>query len=75
VTEAAIGTHRKEEVANVYYFNETWVNNTQKNGWKMDDGSGGLKVPICNGGRIIICHAGSDDGCFVPASKLIFPST
>jgi hypothetical protein len=38
----------------------------------MSDGSGGLKVPISKGSRLILCYAGSADGGFVPESKLIF---
>ena len=38
----------------------------------MSDGSGGLKVPIGKGCRLIVCHVGSSDTGFVPQSKLIF---
>lgn len=49
----------------MYCSDETWVNSAHKSGRKMDDGSGGLKIPIFNGGRIIICHTGSAGGDFV----------
>jgi hypothetical protein len=53
----------------VYCSDETWAKSAHKSGRKMDDGSGGPKIPIFNGSRIIICHTGSADGGFVPAGK------
>jgi hypothetical protein len=38
----------------------------------LSDGSGGLKVPIGKGGRLIICHAGSAASQFIPQNKLVF---
>jgi hypothetical protein len=41
---------------------------------RMDYGSGGLKISVGNGGRIIRYNSGSAVGGSVPVSKLIFPS-
>ena len=67
---------RQTGQTNIFYLDETWVNqnHTRSQCWKMSDGSGGLKVPIGKGGRLIVCHAGSATTGFIPESKLVFRS-
>ncbi|KAJ4442396.1 hypothetical protein ANN_03982 [Periplaneta americana] len=40
----------------------------------MSDGSGGLRVPIGKGGRLIVLHVGSSATGFIPQCKFIFRS-
>lgn len=67
---------RQAGSSQIYYLDETWVNQNHSRSrcWKMSDGSGGLKVPIGKGSRLIVCHAGSAVSGFIPQSKLIFRS-
>lgn len=67
---------REEGTSKIFYLDETWVNqnHTRKYCWKMSDGTGGLKVPVGKGGRLIVCHAGSAETGFIPQCKLIFKS-
>ena len=37
----------------------------------MSDGSGGLKVPVGKGSRLIVLHFGSVDTGFISQSKLV----
>lgn len=57
------------------YLDETWLNATHAPGkcWLDDDGNGGIKVPSGKGSRLIILHAGTEDG-FVPNGLLCFQS-
>ncbi|XP_039294141.1 uncharacterized protein LOC120353647 [Nilaparvata lugens] len=58
----------------IFYIDETWVNQNHSRSmiWQHEDGSGGLKVPVGKGGRLIILHAGSAQTGFIPECKLIF---
>lgn len=58
----------------VYYLDETWVNenHSKKYIWQDSKESGGLKVPVGKGGRLIICHVGSKKDGFVKESKWVF---
>jgi hypothetical protein len=51
-------------VVDVYSLDETWVNQncTRERSWKMSDGLEGVNIPVGEGGRFIISHAGSADG-------------
>jgi hypothetical protein len=53
-----------------------WVNQNHslKYIWQDSNRSGGLKVPVGKGSRIILCHAGSNKTGFIEESKLIFRS-
>lgn len=61
----------------VVYLDETWVNqnHTRNHIWQDSDNSEGFKVPTGKGGRLIICHAGSESFGFVKNSKLVFRCT
>jgi hypothetical protein len=67
---------RQNGRACIYYLDETWVNqnHTRERRWKMSDGSVGLRVLVSKGGRLPVCHAGSDARGFIPERKLIFRS-
>ncbi|XP_054257237.1 uncharacterized protein LOC128999434 [Macrosteles quadrilineatus] len=60
----------------VYYLDETWVNenHTQKYIWQDTTESGGLKVPLGKGRRLIICHVGSAKDGFLHECKWVFQS-
>jgi hypothetical protein len=47
-------------------------NHSLKYIWQDSNRSGGLKVPVRKGSRIIVCHAGSNKTGFVKDSKFIF---
>jgi len=57
------------------YLDETWLNSnhTVSYCWIDSDSNGGMKVPSGGGNRLIILHAGSEDG-FVPNGLLCFTS-
>lgn len=57
------------------YLDETWLNanHTVSRCWVDKTGKGGIKVPSGGGSRLIILHAGSQDG-FVPNGLLCFRS-
>ncbi|XP_072035179.1 uncharacterized protein [Amphiura filiformis] len=59
----------------IVYLDETWLNTTHTVGkcWLDDAGTGGLNVPTGKGRRLIILHAGSEDG-FIPNCLLSFES-
>jgi hypothetical protein len=59
-----------------FYLDEAWVNLNQslKYTWQDSNRSGGLKVPVGKGSRIILYHAGSNKARYVKDSKLIFCS-
>lgn len=58
----------------IYYLDETWVNKNHSlsHTWQDSTRSGGMKIPVGKGGRLIVCHAGSDRTGFIPESKLVF---
>jgi transposase len=60
----------------IFYLDKMWVNQNHslKYIWQDFNRSGGLKVPVGKGSRIIVCHAGSNKTGFVEDSKLIFQS-
>jgi transposase len=60
----------------IFYLDETWVdqNHSLKYIWQNSNRSGGLKVSVGKGSRIILCHAGSNKTGFVKDSILIFRS-
>lgn len=68
---------RQAGTSRIYYLDETFVNQNHARSmcWKMSDGSGGLKVPVVKGSRLIVLHAGSADTGFIPQSKLIFKAS
>ncbi|VVC42664.1 Hypothetical protein CINCED_3A012861 [Cinara cedri] len=57
-----------------HILHETWANqnHTQGHIWQNSDNTEELKVPIGNGGWLIVCHAGSTSFGFVKNSKLVF---
>ena len=57
------------------YLDETWLNSNHAPNkcWLDADGTGGIKVPSGKGSRLIILHAGTEDG-FVPDRLLCFQS-
>lgn len=59
---------------NVVYTDETYIHSshTQDKGW-FDDSSKGIRKPISKGQRLIIVHAGGENG-FIPDRLLIFRS-
>ncbi|KAF0722832.1 Uncharacterized protein FWK35_00037672, partial [Aphis craccivora] len=68
---------RYKKCNNVVYLDETWVNqnHTRNHIWQDSDNSEGFKVPTGKGGRLIICHAGSESFGFVKNSELVFRCT
>lgn len=60
----------------IVYLDETWVNqnHTKSFIWQDKNRSGGLKVPLGKGGRLIVCHAGSAKFGFISGAKLVFRS-
>ena len=60
----------------IFYLDETYIhqNHSRSACWQMSDGSGGLRVPVGKGGRLIVLHAGSSVTGFIPQCKLIFRS-
>lgn len=67
---------RQENLRPVIYLDETWVNqnHSRKYIWQTSTSSGGLKVPVGKGSRIIVCHAGSFELGFIKGCDLIFQS-
>lgn len=61
----------REEGRPIVYTDETYVNagHTVPKSWQSDEI--GLNIPLSKGERMIIVHAGSDDG-FVPGAKALF---
>ena len=61
----------REEGRHIVYMDETYVNagHTVSTGWQSDDI--GLNIPFNKGERLIIVHAGTEDG-FIPGAKLVF---
>lgn len=57
----------------VYYLDETWVNqnHSRSYAWESPD-STGMKVPIGKGGRLIVCHIGSEKTGFISQCEWIF---
>lgn len=60
----------------IIYLDETWVNqnHSRKYIWQNSLSSGGLKVPVGKGSRLIICHAGCYELGFIKDCALIFQS-
>lgn len=67
---------RQEGKSTIFYLDETFINqnHTRKACWVMNDGTGGLRVPVGKGARLILCHAGSASTGFIPQCKLLFRS-
>lgn len=64
----------REENRPIYYMDETYIHSTYSTGKAWSDGSNkGVKVPVSKGKRLIIVHAGNEDG-FVPNALLTFES-
>jgi hypothetical protein len=57
----------------IIYLDETWINSnhTLRKCWLDKNGKGGFKSPLGKGPRLVIVHAGSDQG-FVPGANLNF---
>lgn len=60
----------------IIYSDETWVNQNHSKSfiWQDSKRNGGLKVPLGNGSRLIICHAGSAKYGFIEGGDLVFQS-
>ena len=58
----------------IIYIDETWVNqnHSRKYIWQDSMSSGGLKMPLGKGLRLIVCHAGSSNYGFIEGAKLVF---
>ena len=54
----------RKDNTNLVYLDETWVNAHHSNDyiWIDSDGKGGWKVPSGNGVRLIVLHAGGENG-------------
>lgn len=65
----------RETGRKIIYLDETWLNSNHSVGkcWLDEAGTGGLNVPTGKGRRLIILHAGSEDG-FVRNGLLCFES-
>lgn len=61
--------------SSIIYMDETWINasHTLKKCWVDAEGKGGIAAPLGKGQRLIIVHAGGNQG-FVPEAKLSFVS-
>lgn len=69
----AIAQYRKEG-KNIVYIDETYLHSShvESKGW-FDDTTHGLSRPVSKGKRLIIVHAGGEDG-FIQDGLLIFRS-
>ncbi len=66
---------RRDNHYNIIYTDETWVNShhTNEHIWIDADGNGGWKVPTGKGTRLIVVHAGGNEG-WVDGADLVFLS-
>lgn len=64
----------RDEGRPIIYTDETYLHSshTTSNSW-ADNSSDGLKAPISKGRRLIVVHAGSNEG-FIPNASLVFES-
>ena len=65
---------KKVPLPHIFYLDETYIhqNYASTKIWQDKESTGGLKVPVGKGGRIIVCHVDSSQTGFLQECKLVF---